>query len=266
MADAKEEFKKIRDAYKNIGEAKTFTALLMGTFSTGKTTLIGTGRKPILIDSFDPAGAVVLRKQIESGEVLVRDWSVDNYKNPTAYNRWEAQWELDIKNKFLMNFGTYAIDSVTTFITALSYAISKKAGRPPSTLAIQDYNLIYAALGDVISLSSVQGCDFIMTAHLTLTKDELSGEVLAEIDTYNRLKTKLPNLFSERYVLRKVEKSSGIEYEVLTNDQGRYRAGSKLASEGKIERIEKPDLKAIMKKAGYPLTDKPLFLEEGGAV
>lgn len=260
MANEAEEFKKIRDAYRNVGASKTFTALLMGTFSTGKTSLIGTGRKPILIDSFDPMGAVVLRSQIEKGEVLVRDWSVDDYKNPTAYMKWEVQWEKDIRSKFLANFGTYAIDSVTTFIQALSYHISKKCGRPASTLAIQDYNLIYATLGDVISLSSVQGCDFIMTAHLMLTKDDVAGEIIAEIDTFSRLKTKLPNLFSERYVLRKVEKSSGIEYEVLTNDQGRYRAGSKLASDGKIDRIEKPNLGNIMKKAGYPVEDKPLFL------
>jgi hypothetical protein len=245
---------------KNIGDDKTFTGLLMGTFSTGKTSLLGTGRLPVLIDSFDPGGTVVLRQKLESGEVLVRDWSIDNYKQPTAYTKWEAQWEQDIRNGFLKNFGTYAIDSLTTFITALSNHISKKAGRPPATLAIQDYTLIYATLRDIISLSSAQGCDFLMTAHLTLNKDDLTGEIIAEIDTYNKLKTLLPVLFSERYVLRKVEKASGITYEVLTNDQGRYKAGSRLANEGKIETVEKPNIKAILKKAGYNIDDKPLFL------
>jgi len=258
--DIKTEFANIRAAMKAQGTGQTFTGLFMGTFSSGKTSLIGTGRKPILIDSFDPNGTIVLRKQIDAGEILVRDWSVDDYKNPSAYRLWEAQWEKDIRTGFLKNFGTYAIDSATTFITALSYQISKKFGRPPSTLAIQDYGVIYATLGDIVSLSSTQGCDFILTAHLTYNKDDLTGEIMTEIDTYNKLRTKLPILFSERYVVQKVERSTGIVYEVLTNDKGRFRAGSRLAAEGKIEPVEKPDLKAILKKAGFSVDDKPLFL------
>jgi len=260
MTDPKEEFKRIRESMKASGQQENFTGLFMGTFSSGKTSLIGTGRKPILIDSFDPNGTIVLRKQIDAGEVLVRDWSVDDYKNPSTYRLWEAQWEKDIREGFLKNFGTYAIDSGTNYITAMSYQISKRFGRPASTLAIQDYGVIYATIGDVVSLSSTQSCDFIMTMHLTYTKDDLTGEIMAEIDTYNKLRTKLPILFSERYVIRKEERSSGIVYEVLTNDKGRFRAGSRLAAEGKIETVEKPDLKAILKKAGFSTEDKPLFL------
>ena len=258
---AKAQFAAIRERMKATqGTGRTFSGLFMGTFSSGKTTLIGTGRKPILIDSFDPNGTIVLRKLIDKGEILVRDWSVDDYKNPKAYRQWEDQWEKDVRDGFLKNFGTYAIDSATTFITALAYQISKKFGRPPSTLAIQDYGVIYATLGDIVAMSSTQGCDFIMTAHLTFAKDDLTGEIMTELDTFNKLKTMLPRLFSERYVVRKVEKAAGLDYEVLTNDKGRFRAGSRLAAEGKIETIEKPDLKAILKKAGYPTEDKPLFL------
>ena len=79
--NVQEEFAAIRNAAKTAGVGQTFTGLFMGTFSSGKTSLIGTGRKPVLIDSFDPNGTIVLKKLIEKGEVLVRDWSVDDFKN-----------------------------------------------------------------------------------------------------------------------------------------------------------------------------------------
>jgi hypothetical protein len=64
-------------------------------------------------------------------------------------------------------------------------------------------------------------------------------------------------LFTEKYVLLTKKTSSGLDYQLLTQDQARYRASTQLGAGGKLDPIETPDIKHILKKVGRSTEDKP---------
>lgn len=259
--NSKKKAEEIRALYLSQSSGDNFTALIMSEFGMGKTSFICTGKRPILIDSFDPRGTVVVETLyadlIKKGDILIRTFWDESSKAPTEYLRWERQWMDDVNNDFLSLFGTYAIDSATTFIDALSYVTAKKRDRKDGQLAIQDYIPIYNNLKDIIKQTSSQSCDFILTAHLVMTQDDLTGVVRAEMDTYNKLKSQIPLLFTEKYVLLTKKTSSGLEYQLLTQDQARYRASTQLGAGGRLDAIEKPDIKFLLEKVGRSTKDKP---------
>lgn len=262
--EAHKQIDEIQSYYKKmIGERTSFSSIVMGLRGTGKTTFACTGRLPILLDSFDPLGTMIVHtdpdlvKLYEKGLILVRPFWDERANAPTEFSRWEDQWEEDIASGFIGRFGTYAIDSCSTLIDTISNAIRKRKGRGKDGLAIQDYQVVYNIVKDIVKISSTQGTDFIMTAHLMNQQDELSGEINAEIDTYNRLRSQLPLLFTEKYVLYNEQTSSGVKHVLLTQDDGRFKASTQLGAKGKFEWREEPDLKKLLVKAGLPTEDKP---------
>ena len=258
--DVKNRIEDIRNLYKERTKDSNFTALVMGEPGMGKTHFICTGNKPILIDSFDPRGTTVIdiefAKEIRDGDIIVRTFWGESYKHPSMYKEWEAQWERDIRDGFLSHFGTYAIDSLSTFMDAMSNKVSKDKGRSGGTLAIQDYIPLYNTLKDIIKLTSSQQCDFILTGHLQPYENELTREIKCELEAYGKLKVQVPLLFTEKYVLLAKPSSSGLQYKVLTQATHRYRASTQLGSGGRFNAEEEPNIKSLLKKAGLSSTDK----------
>lgn len=264
--DFKKSLAELRKTYSEASKFSNFTALVAGESKTGKTSLLKTARLPVLIDLFDPRGEIPLTREIEEGKIFVRLFTDELSKKPAQYKEWEKQWQKDLETGFLNNFGTYCIDSATTWIQAAANEVIQRGIRNASAkggkhatdqLEIQDYTILYNLVRDVVKMSSSQQCDFLMTAHLLLDKDETTGEILYDLNVFKTLKTELPLLFSEHYCMVKKPKAGNPEYKLLTNTQGRYRAGSRLASLGKIELEEEPNLKVILKKAGLSTEDKP---------
>ena len=260
---ATKRMEEIRDLYRDTSKGENFSAIVTGEAGVGKTSLICTGRRPILIDSFDPRGTVAIEvmypDEVKKGTILIRPFWDESYKAPQQHGLWEDMWEDDIKSGFLSNFGTYAIDSVSTFLDALSWRVSKKKGRPDGTLAIQDYIPIYNTMKDVIKISAAQECDFILTGHLIIVRDDITGEVKSELDAYVGLRTKIPLLFTEKYVIYVKQTSSGNKHILLTQGTSRYRASTQLGAGGKFEAEEDPNIKALLEKAGRKTDDKPLL-------
>lgn len=242
-----------------MADGTRFSALVMGLFGAGKTSLLKTCRLPVLIDCFDPRGAVVLRKEVLEGKIFIRSYWDERSGKPTEYKRWEKAWEEDMKSGFFNLFGTYAIDSMTTFTECLANEIGRREGREAGKLAIQDYNPLYAALKDLVKMSQTQECDFIATGHLVLEKDEVEGRSYAELDTFKRMKSRLPLLFTEKWVITNDVTSKGVEYKLLTAPKGRYRASTQIGAGGVFDQEEVPNVKALLKKAGLPYDDKPLL-------
>lgn len=242
-------------------DIQNFSALIMGIYGSGKTTFLTTGVKPILIDSFDPRGTIgielALENEIKAGNLVIRKWWDETSSSPKVYKEWEKQWMKDVETGMLKHFGTYAIDSATTFIDALANQVAYQAGRKDRQLAIQDYPVIYNTLKNVIKMSAAQETNFLLTAHLVTTQDEITGEVLAELDTYKKLKSQIPLLFTEKYIIITKQTPKGVERVILTQPTGRYVASSQFALKGLLEPKEVADLKVIMKKAGLSTTDKP---------
>lgn len=261
--DIQKQFDKIRSQYSE--SSKTFTALVYGEWGCGKTTFLGTGRKPILIDSFDPGGAKVLRKQIEAGEVLVRDFSNEDSDHPTQYILWEQQFERDLKSGFFDNFGTYAIDSLSTMLQSMLNYTANKAKNPDNIPSPREYMIVGKTISDVVKLASGADCDFIMTAHMEMDKDEFLGRIFANIRGFRSVKADLPILFDEKLFLRNSTTPQGTVYEVLTQTNGLYKASTRLGANGVFKPVMPANIKELLKAAGLSTEDKSLFKEESSA-
>ena len=262
--EVNKQVEEIQGMYKEMmGEQVAFSAIVSGIQGVGKSTFACTGRLPILIDVFDPKGTLFihshpeLKKLLESGQIIIRPYWNEDSKNPTEYLRWEKQWKEDCKSGFFNQFGTYVIDSGTTLIEAMSNYIRMKKNRTDN-LAIQDYIPLYNAMMDIVKITSSQGCDFIYIAHMVTIQDEVTGEVKSELDTYKGLRSKIPKLFTEKYVLMKKRSPSGPKHVLLTHSTGQFEASSQFASSGNIPDEVEPNLKELLKLAGLPVDDKPI--------
>jgi hypothetical protein len=253
----------IRKMYLDQKRADTMSILVMGLFGTGKTRLCASGRLPLLIDSFDPKGTIVLeqvyKEEIASGMILIRTFWNESSKKPTEYKRWETQFENDVRTGFLDRFGTYAIDSASTFIDALSNKVSVIKGREDGTLAIQDYKIIYNTIKDIIKVASSQDCDFILTAHLVDEVDEVTGKVVSQLSVYRGLKAAIPILFTEKYVLMNKPGAGGVERQLLTQDYKTFKASTQVGANC-FGQIEEPNLSKLREKAGFPTEHKSSLL------
>ena len=84
-----DEFRTIRELYESNPNKDTFNAIIYGYMGTGKTQVIGTARKPVLIHSFDPGGEKVLVDKIKKGQVMVNsEFQHEDDKKPTSYRAW----------------------------------------------------------------------------------------------------------------------------------------------------------------------------------
>jgi hypothetical protein len=260
MLDVKKRMAEIDSMYSGDGDSTPFSALIMSLPGVGKTSLFKSCPKPVLIDSFDPKGTLILEPYMKEhpGEIYVRKFWNESSKRPTEYRRWEATIEKDISDGFLNEFATYGIDTFTTQIEALTNATAMARNRADNLPAIQDYQVIYNTIRTFIKQISSQNCIFILTSHLEVVKDELTGAITAEIYTYKGLRTIVPPLFSEKYclVLKQEKDASGhMKRVLLTDHQGIYRASTQIGS-GKFAVEEEPDIKKLLQKAGLPYNDQ----------
>lgn len=259
--DIKKTLDEIQAQYTKRPASNSINVLLLGDRGTGKTSLLQTGRMPLLVDSFDPGGTKVFRKELIGKSIFIRNYEEDRSTKPTEYARWEAQWEKDCRDGLLDGIGTYAIDSFTTFLQALGSETAKKKGRLTSNdgiLAIQDYQVIGNVLRDIVKICSSKGCDFVLTGHLETDKDDETGVIRSTLKTFKSMKVDIPLLFDETWVMQTKEGSKGIDYKVLTRNTGRIAASTRMGSGGKFEALEEPDIKKLLRKAGMSDKDKEI--------
>lgn len=245
--------------------------LLMGDATTGKTRLCGTAPKPILIDMFDPRGHIVLRKvfekELRSGDIQIRLWDTDNPSKPFQFATWEAQFEKDLATNYFGRFNTYVQDSLTTLLKYASYKqlCDKNAQRPMSKqtdgLALSDYTGLYMMIEKLLFAINTQECHYILTAHLETEKDELLGTISKSLAVFKSLKTAIPPLFSEKWVMVKKPTASGAEYKVLTNIDGYYHVVGTQIGADLFAKREEPNITNLLKRAGFDTTAKNRFWE-----
>lgn len=257
-----EEFKNMRELYQTSPTKDSFNALIYGYMGTGKTTMIGTARKPILLHCFDPGGEKVLVDQINKGEVMVNNsFQNEEAKKPTAYKDWEKEFDrLRGIDGFFESIGTFAIDSVTTWSEALMNTILKSNGRAGGTPQMQDYLVQINILRDTIKLITTLPCDVILTGHVDTEKDEITGRIMSGVMITGKLKEKLPLLLDEVYMSTSKETRNGIDYSILTRNTGQYKARTRIGRGGIFETYEVPDIKVLLRKAGIDDSDKPLLI------
>lgn len=253
--------KELRESYMASASSKYVNTMVYGYMGSGKTTLLRTAVKPVLIHSFDPGGTKVLSGEINKGEVIVDNrFEAEDSKRPTAYDLWDkALIDLKKVNAF-EQIGTYVIDSVTLWSEALINAILKRNGRAGTSPQLQDYMVQITTLTQYVKIITNLPCHVVFTGHVDSDKDEVTGRMTTGIMITGKMKDKLPILLDEIYMASTKETAKGIEYRLLTRNTGLFKARTRIGKNGTFETYEEPDLKALLKKAGYPTEDKPLML------
>lgn len=266
--DAQDELSKVKNYYNSDPLQKRFSALITGETNAGKTFLLRTARKPIHIDSFDPGGTKCLQDLIAKGDVIADTrWEDDDPYEPKAFAEWMKAVDLRFHLDYFKQFGTYCIDSATTFGEAImSYGLKGKGRAGESPQHRSDYMPQKVHMTNYIKKLMTLPCDFILTGHLReirkLIRVDTKTGILTEDIKYRFYTTgqavvTIPLLFDEIYVLLADEGREGPKRKMLIDSLGEYVARSRLKADGKLSNVEPPDLKQLLKKAGFSTEDKP---------
>jgi len=265
--DAQAELKKVRDYYANDSLQKRFSALVTGESGAGKTFLLSTARFPIHIDSFDAGGTKSLRKWIERGDIIAdTQWEREDPYDPKVFGEWMRTVDIRLQTGYFNMFGTYALDSASSWGDAvMNYQLGKaqKAGEAPKWN--RDYTPQKTFMINYIKKLMNLPCDFVLTGHLK-TMEETIGQTKDGTDikrvyyrffTTGQAMVTIPMQFDELYVIQGTETSSGIERKLLIDSQGKYVARSRLKGDGQLSDKEEANIKKLLKKIGLPTDDKP---------
>ena len=265
--DYKKEIKRVKEHYNNDPLQQRYSALVTGESGAGKTFLLRTCRFPIHIDSFDPGGTKCLRDLIDKGDVVADTrWENEDPYNPTVFNEWVKETDLRFSVGYFDHFGTYALDSASSFSDAVMNSQLAKhdiAGEMPRFR--HDYNPQKVNVINRIKKFMTLTCDFILTGHLDTVKDVIGkdkyGDPTFKIKyrfmTTGKAVVTIPLQFDELYVLQGQETSKGVERTLLTDAQGTFVARSRLKGKGDLDTKEPADIRALLKKIGLKWEDRP---------
>ena len=268
--DYTNELKKVKDYYAGDPLQKRFSALVTGETNAGKTYLLRTARKPVHVDSFDPGGTKCLKDLIDSGDIIAdTQWEADDPFNPDRFAAWMKAIDIRFQIGYFNHFGTYCLDSATTFgeaVMAYGLAGMNRAGEVPQHR--KDYNPQKVHMTNYIKKLMRLPCDFILTGHLREIEeikyiDTKTGIVTKDIKyrfyTTGQAVVTIPLLFDEIYVITGKSQGEGRDPKrtMLIDSLGKYIARSRLKQAGKLNAEEPPDIKALLRKAGYDPSDKP---------
>lgn len=248
------EFSKIKDFYTKPEEV-SFNCMLLGDMGIGKTYLAKTCRKPVLVHSFDPGGHKTLLQDIAKGDILCDyRYESERAKTPTAFELWNNEMERLAKIGFFKHIGTYFLDSYTSFSRSLLNYILKLEGRAGSIPQQRDYQTLVFRVVDVWNMLATLPCHVVLTGHLDMTRNSVTGIERATIAATPAVQSILPLGADEIWVLQATRSHTGIKRSILLNNDGVYQCRSRLSANGKLGQSEEPDFCKILEKAGFPTT------------
>jgi hypothetical protein len=275
--DYTNELQKVRDYYEGDPLQKRFSALVTGETNAGKTYMLRTARKPIHIDSFDPGGTKCLLDLIKKGDVIAdTQWEDDDPFSPDKFAKWMKAIDLRFSIGYFEHFGTYCLDSATTWgdaVMAYGLGMKGRAGEIPQHR--HDYMPQKVHMVNYIKKLMRLPCDFILTGHLKenrkiLYVDSKTGIAREEVNyrfhTTGQAVMTIPLLFDEIYVLigEDSRTSGNPKRKMLIDSLGTYVARSRLKMDGKLDAVEELDIKKLLKKAGLKWEDKPPLERSNG--
>lgn len=264
--DKMKELERVKGFYSQDKMQKRFSAIVTGETNSGKTFLLRTARFPVHIDSFDPGGTKCLRDEIEKGNIVADTrWETEDPFDPKVYAEWKKAIELRIQLGYFDMFGTYCIDSLTTFgHAAMNAQLASRGDAGGVPQHRRDFNPQKVEIENQIRRLMNLSCDFIITGHLRENRDLRSvdkktgikfEEVRYRLHITGQAVITVPLLFDELYVLK--GKGESPRRELLIDSLGMYIARSRLKADGKLKAIEDPNIRELLKKVSLDWKDKP---------
>lgn len=230
--------------------AKTNKAiLLIGDSGTGKTTFLRTMPKPF-VAMFDPNGKEAL---VGAPDVTFKQYEM-------SADGWDSfRKDLEAIRKDISILGdkqTFALDSLTFAADACLASVLKKAGKPADAqLTKPEWGDAIRQIKDVMAVITTLPIHNVVTAHIAIEKDELTGGIQRLPLIYGKeLPGKLPAYFTEVWFTSIEFKQEGqkqvVKYRIqLVPDMKYTLAKTQLNKNGKLERYESPDFVSVLNKA-----------------
>lgn len=242
-----------REGFEEKG-GRLLRALIYGHSGTGKTHLLKTCPRPIIVHSFDPSGTQTLKKEIEEGWIAPGNYEYDDPREPWAFKQWEKDMTVLLNSGIFRRVGTFAIDSFTMFSEAMMREALALDMRPNTVPQLVDYMRQQGTCKNWINILSQLPCHFICTAHIDIDKDEVSGRIETNPLASGKLRFQLPMLFSEYFVTMVKSTPQGPNWTLLTQPDGVYKVRTRTPA-GTLAPNEEPDIRKLLKKAGYAYED-----------
>ncbi len=253
----------INNLYQDSAAATYMSAMILGGVGMGKTVSLTTLPKPLAIDCFDPHGMRSISDEIKVGDIYPTLYDVDDKDQPYAFNNWLTEFNERVKNGFFDYIESYAIDSLTYWLNAalmFEKHEAEKAGikRYRGLPALDDYRLTTMQLVQVIQKIMTLPCNFVLTAHVTKEKDEMTGKYISSIVANPYSQKMIPAAFDEVYLMQVDPKLPMKDrYKFLTDIDGMYECRSRLAGVKHLLATHEPaNFKHILKKVNLPYEDK----------
>ena len=118
---------------------------------------------------------------------------------PTAYVKWETDFEARLRENFFDQFDWVALDSFTTFSDAVMDRVTFLNGRYGKQPEQDDYGAQMMAIQNVARTITSRTKMWIATAHEEVKQDEKTKIIRADPWLTGKLKIRLPLLFSNIY-------------------------------------------------------------------
>lgn len=200
--------------------------LIYGPSGAGKTTLIGTLPKPVVLSA-------------ESGLMSLRDKDIPFIEISTIDELKEAfVWCGSDEAK---DFDTIAIDSITEIAEVL-LSEEKKNNKDPRAA----YGALIDEMGTIIRAFRDLPKNVYMSAKVEKVQDDLGKLLYGPSMPGSKLGQQLPYFFDEVYALRVEKGDDGKTMRMLQTDgDGIWSAKSRI---GGVDQWEEPDLGEIIKK------------------
>ena len=245
--------------FANSAGQQSVNTLIYGDPGSGKSTFLSTCVAPIYIFSFDPGGTKLpALTALEAKGLAVLDtvYETEDDKKPFAFAEFNKVFsEISAANEW-SKIGTVAIDYLTTFERAVMNAVLKEAGRAGTQPQLQDYGKVQVIFSQVLRALCALPCDFVLTAHVSTDRDELTGALHSSLLCAGKLAYKIPVLFDE-VLLTTVSKGTGgaLTHGLQTRSDGKLKASSRRFGTKEFAVVESPNMKHLRKKAGLPTED-----------
>lgn len=183
--------------------------LLYGDSGAGKTSLIASMPGPVHIADFDGkvlSAAEFLRKK---NPEQLKQVTYENYTLQATTRLPAEQFSFDMgqaKKENPFPYKTIGLDSLTTFSDeSMKYlihvnpssVIKRMLTKGVQMPVLQDYQMIRIWFKQVITALLALPCNVVVTAHIQMDKDELTGQIVRSPMLSGKLSRELPIYFGE---------------------------------------------------------------------
>lgn len=209
--------------------ANGLKCLVYGAAGAGKTTLIKTMPKPLILSA---EGGLLSLADVDIPYIEVGD--METLKEAYAYAR-DSEYE------------TIALDSLSEIAEVVLNA-EKKTAKDPR----QAYGALQDVMGEMIrAFRDLPGKHVLFTAGLEKAIDEQGRVMYAPSMPGNKLGQSLPFFFDLVFALRAEKgKDGAVVRALMTETDGLWQAKARTTAERRLDPYEAPDMSAIIAKLG----------------